>query len=98
MQIKSLQSAFKAIAKRINYDGAVYERWLRIYSHDEVTGVIELQRIVREYSFYDVEQHKKTDKYHYKMAVALYDIITLLGLWGQVADAVVKYDIEKEAG
>ena len=87
---KAIKSAVQTIAKRIRYNGAVYDRFSKVYRKDRAEGVKYLETIVRELSLFDIEHYGKTDKYHYKLTVALFDLLD----WEQVAAAVVAYSVE----
>jgi type VI protein secretion system component Hcp len=87
---KAIKSAVQTIAKRLRYNGAVYERFIKVYRKDRSEGVKYLEKIVRDLSLFDIEHNGKTDKYHYKLTVALFDLLD----WEQVAVAVVAYSVE----
>lgn len=89
----AVKSAVKAIAKRINYEGSIYTNLIDIQDRrGKATAAKYLEKRVRELSEDDVKTRSKTDKYHYKLSVALFDFLD----WEEVLSYVFDYDIQAE--
>lgn len=89
----AVKSAVKAIAKRINYLGSIYEDLLKIRrTKGAYEAAFYLKRVVLDLSEQDIKRDNKTNKYHYKMTLALFDLLD----WEEVLQYVFDYDIEAE--
>ena len=87
---KAVSKAVDVIAKRLRYNGAEYQRFYTIYHRDKEAGAYHLEHAVRRLSLFDIEHYGKTDKYHYRLATAMFDLLD----WNKVAAAVVAWSVE----